>query len=682
MPGLRNSIIFQLFFTLIFMLFLTVSAQAQYSGGTGEPDDPYKIANVQDLILLGDLTQNYDKHFIQDANIDLSGYIFNGAFIAWDTDSNKDGFQGTPFSGKFDGNGYIINNLHVQGSKYLGMFGKVDSDAILSNIALDNIDVNCTGDYAGGLVGYNDGSITLCYSTGTVSGNNFVGGLVGLNNSSITSSYCTGAVSGNYDTGGLVGYNNCSIILSYNTGTVTGNNSAGGLVGFNNGNITSSYSTGIVNGSDSVGGLVGFNYNSITSSYSTGTVSGINFVGGLVGKNIYGSITSSFWDTQTTEQNTSDGGIGKTTAQMQDVNNYLNAGWDFVDEQSNGTCNFWYVQEDEYPQLVIFSDLVPCEPQGSGTIDEPYLIYDTNDLGTVWYHPEAYYQLAEDIDLSDIKWNTSVVPFFGGRFDGNSHRIKSLNLEGAGYLGLFGLLGYKAEISNLALESVDVNGIGNYVGGLAGFNMGTIKQSYSTGIVSGKASVGGLIGNNYYSEITSSYSTSTVSGAQAIGGLAGINFGNITSSYSTGTISGIDNISGLVGCNYYGSIMSSFWDTQTSGQSTSDGGIGKTTLEMHDINTFLDEGWDFIGETDNGTEDIWTICEGTNYPRFVWQIPEGDFVCPDGIEIEDVNFFMDHWDNTNCDSSNNYCDGTDLDFSGTVDISDFKILLNNWLNNN
>ena len=61
--------------------------------------------------------------------------------------------------------------------------------------------------------------------------------------------------------------------------------------------------------------------------------------------------------------------------------------------------------------------------------------------------------------------------------------------------------------------------------------------------------------------------------------------------------------------------MFSFWDIQTSGQTTSAGGTGKTTVEMQTANTFLEAGWDFVEETENGTDDIWWILDGQNYPR-------------------------------------------------------------------
>jgi hypothetical protein len=90
--------------------------------------------------------------------------------------------------------------------------------------------------------------------------------------------------------------------------------------------------------------------------------------------------------------------------------------------------------------------------------------------------------------------------------------------------------------------------------------------------------------------------------------------------YSIGEISGNSNVGGLLGYNESGSITSSFWDIETSGQSESDGGTGKTTAEMQDIDTFQDEGWDFVGETGNGTEDIWWIDNGQDYPHLWWEL--------------------------------------------------------------
>ena len=55
---------------LLFLATVTVS-QAQYSGGSGMMDDPYQIATAADLIALGETPDDYDKHFILTADIDL-----------------------------------------------------------------------------------------------------------------------------------------------------------------------------------------------------------------------------------------------------------------------------------------------------------------------------------------------------------------------------------------------------------------------------------------------------------------------------------------------------------------------------------------------------------------------------------------------------------------------------------
>jgi len=152
----------------------------------------------------------------------------------------------------------------------------------------------------------------------------------------------------------------------------------------------------------------------------------------------------------------------------------------------------------------------------------------------------------------------------------------------------------------------------------------------------------------------------------------------ISNSYATGDVYADQYVGGLVGSNDAGTVSASLWDTDTSGQSTSAGGTGKTTAEMQTESTFTDIGWDFVAESINGTEDIWSICEGTNYPRLLWQIPAGDFVCPDGIDSTDFSFFLVHWLDSNCDLANDYCEDADLNKSGAVDNDDLEIFLENW----
>ena len=227
------------------------------------------------------------------------------------------------------------------------------------------IDCYATGtvtgtDYVGALCGKTSSgtTITNCYATGSVHGTTYVGGLVGKNGEwdnpggEISNCYATGTVSGDGGVGGLMGWNSGMISRCYATGSAEGIESIGGLAGYNLGIIADCYATGPATGSDRyIGGLVGWNdWGSIASSFSVGLVTGVNSVGGLVGWNYSGTI-SGFWDTQTSGQPASDGGTGKTTAQMKTLSTFTDAGWDFVGETANGMEDTWKMPYDGYPLL-------------------------------------------------------------------------------------------------------------------------------------------------------------------------------------------------------------------------------------------------------------------------------------------------------------------------------------------
>ena len=87
------------------------------------------------------------------------------------------------------------------------------------------------------------------------------------------------------------------------------------------------------------------------------------------------------------------------------------------------------------------------------------------------------------------------------------------------------------------------------------------------------------------------------------------------SSYCTGSVRGIEKAGGLLGLDSEDwTVANCFWDTQTSGQSTSAGGTGLTTAEMQTAEKFIEAGWDFVGETENGAANIWHIQGDVNYP--------------------------------------------------------------------
>jgi len=95
--------------------------------------------------------------------------------------------------------------------------------------------------------------------------------------------------------------------------------------------------------------------------------------------------------------------------------------------------------------------------------------------------------------------------------------------------------------------------------------------------------------------------------------------------YATGAVSGTRDVGGLVGYHWSGEVIASFWDAETTGQVESRGGIGLTTAEMMTASTFLEAGWDFVGEDENGTEEIWWILEGEGYPRLWWEAAGAEY---------------------------------------------------------
>lgn len=378
---------------VLFFMLLNISLWGQVPlqpAGEGTEQSPYQIATWQNLYWIAasdDEVSNpnraarWSSHYEQTAHIDLGAA--DPAVNTWD-----DGKGWTPignetkFSGFYDGDGFTIKNLYINRPAennigLFGHFGHIDAEnegsSTIRRVHLISPDVK-GGRGVGTLVGRVTGNantlIELCSAVnGSVVGDAATGGLVGSNNSwretpggtdnpIISKSYADISVSLSENTeadnqkfGGLVGCNQKgNTINSYALGTVTANHDTavriGGLAGCTDlrGKIENSYSIGQVNATDSnlVGGLVG-------------TLSG-------QGANV-GVVERSYWNTQTSGQPTSAGGIGKTTADMTSpyVDTYVN--WDFDsiwadDEAYNVNNGYPYlreidIQDEETPPLPV-----------------------------------------------------------------------------------------------------------------------------------------------------------------------------------------------------------------------------------------------------------------------------------------------------------------------------------------
>jgi hypothetical protein len=634
------------------------------------------------------------------------------------------------------------NNSYFLG----GLAGEGFRGTILDCYATGNVTAGDNSSILGGLCGQ-DGTTSNCYATGNVTaGNNSskLGGLCGSSTDSTTfNCYATGSVTGgkySKKLGGLKGSNgsgisDSSILYCYATGQVkggVGSYDLGGLTGYNLGSVSNCYATGDVEGNSNVGGLCGENdfyygpYGIISNCYATGAVTGDDSLGGLVGRNYRSIISNCFWDTQTSGMadgvGYNDGGTitnlqGKTTANMQIMSTFTDAGWDF-------TTPVWKICDGfDYPRLAW-----ERYAGGSGTAEDPFLIRtpcQMNEIGTEPNDWDKHFLLTADINMAGFTYTTALIApdtdsstedfqgiEFTGVFDGAGFRIINFTIDTAGtdndYLGLFGFTDSTGTINNLAIEDVNITGgdSSQCLGGLAGVNIGTISNCFSTGSVTGRINLGGLVGVNI-GTISNCYATGSVAGGDSsyhLGGLVGLNDGIISHCYATGPVTSgygswclgglcgysyhgtisdcfstgsvtsgdySDYLGGLAGYNDTGTISDCFWDVNTSGLDTSAGGIGKTTEQMQTKSTFTDAGWDFVGETDNGTADIWRLCsDGVEYPKLAWQFLLGDFICPDGVDLLDLGVLTDNWLLPVL--------AGDLEKDGFVDLYDFAIFANAW----
>ena len=166
-------------------------------------------------------------------------------------------------------------------------------------------------------------------------------------------------------------------------------------------------------------------------------------------------------------------------------------------------------------------------------------------------------------------------------------------------------------------------------GGVAGAGVvDVLTECYNTGDITGTRYVGGIVGSamSHYI-ITNCYSTGAVSGTTNIGGLAGYLMSSgvvVQDCYSTGPVIGSGaGIGGLIGAYTGSNVQASYWNTETSGQTISADGEGKTTTEMTQQATYI--GWDF--------STIWGMpCDGSSYP-YLLIFPPDPLMSPVNVTI-------------------------------------------------
>ncbi|MBW6516623.1 MAG: T9SS type A sorting domain-containing protein [Candidatus Cloacimonetes bacterium] len=562
--------------------FSFLSAQ-DFAGGSGTESDPWQIETAEHLNNVRNYlgAEHSDKFFIQIADIDLGTPPWNEE-EGWEPigDSVTNSFQGS-----YNGSGHIIDGLYINSpqGEHLGLFGYTRL-ATIKNLGLPDVEI--TGyRYIGALAGVAHETImNNCYSMGNIDADTVAGGLVG-------NSYWHSIISNSFSSVDIDGENTF----------------IGCLVGSNSRAIISNcYSAGNVSGSNFVGGMVGSNgyLSQIIDSYSIGYVTGTGTsVGGLVGWRNQGSTSNSFWDIETSGQTTSQGGIGRTTAQMTypyDGNTYVQ--WDFIniwDHDITGEFN------NGYPLLRFYHESTTHFAGGTGTQANPWQIANAVQLNNVRYylgeeHDNKHFILTADIDLGVSPWNydegwvpigNSLANSFQGHFNGAGYSISGLtiNRNDSDNQALFGCT-LSASIANVTLEEVDISGF-NKVGGLVGININysTITQCSVAGVINGTGNnIGGLVGFNNNSLIENCSSTAVVSSTENyIGGLVGSNvYSIVDNSSSAGEVSGNSDVGGLVGLNYTSEVKNSFSTCNVSGSSNTGGLVGVNYISSSIENSY------------------------------------------------------------------------------------------------
>ena len=537
----------------------------------GSENFPFQITDEADLRAAGrggsgDYTTGkyiqwtLDKHYEQTVNIDLSE---TGDWTPIPAN----------FTGSYDGKGHIITGMIINAPSAgtQAMFSSINDAGTIKNLGLKDINI-IAGNQASGIAGSNRGTISNCYTTGSITGIDIVGGIAGRMDA--------GAVRNCYST----------CVISAAGRESDGEAIAAGVVGFcNGGTVEFCFAAGNVistsiNGaaaSNSTGGIVGLHQSgpvrnciALNQKIATGVTSNIN-VGRVVGKNTNAVLITNnrAWSGMTILYDwNGSAGTGKTISSGLTSVDGLNINNSEAVTQTTWTsagfifnANSWKWDIDYMPSLhgeqIEWPDWIYDELLEEGSLINPFMVTDEADLravgrgGTGDYAAgkyekwtlDKYYVQTVSLILSGGNW-TPVPGSFMGSYDGKGYTITGLtvNAPAADSQGMFGNIGDKGMVKNLGLIDVNVTG-GNNVGGFVGFLGGKVQNCYTTGSVTGTDVVGGIVGrgNAGDSLVQNSYSTCNViatgraSDGEAIaGGITGFNNGStIENCFAAGSVS-------------------------------------------------------------------------------------------------------------------------------------------------
>jgi len=240
---------------------------------------------------------------------------------------------------------------------------------------------------------------------------------------------------------------------------------------------------------------------------------------------------------------------------------------------------------------------------------------------------------------------------FTGSFDGQGHEIEDLFINSDdSYVGLFGYVDKEGVVKDIGVVNATVTGDYN-VGGLVGWNLGTVSSSNYTGDVTGKDKVGGLVGWNG-GTVSDSYSTGNVKGDKYVGGLVGYNHNeksivSVSDSYSTGNVTGDDGVGGLLGFSYKSIVRNSHYN------------YGEVLINGHNIITIgalngtdfdqwlaKDKFLDFNGRLDQNEDGYYVVNNVTDFKELLafGQDDSLNFILEKDLDLNnEPNFYIPYF---------------------------------------
>ena len=592
--------------------------------GKGTEEDPYQIKTAEDM---NNVRKSPTTNFKIMNEIDLSEYEnwepiqnFTGKLMGEGNKVSNLTITSGSNVGLFESLGetaevedIIFENVNITGSTgYTGtVAGQTENGSIIKGIKVTgNIG---SGNRVGGIVGNSSGKIVGAITKGkvttTYTSTSYIGGIIGYSNnanSEITECINESEVIGKYYVGGIIGYGNGSVTKSYNEGRIKIESTAsstyvGGIVGYiyrtNVTTVEDCYNIGEIEGNKYAGGIVGYPgaKTTINNNYNAGKItSTAGNAGAIVGTTYSGFVLTNAY--YITEGSIVQGEGTEIATYEEGTKQAIYTGFDFD--------TIWEIQEGKsmpylkgmvVPEKVIIENIdTKFQGEGKGTEEDPYQIKTKEDLKNIEKSLSACFKLMNDIDLQEEE-NWEPIQNFTGKLRGKGNRISNLTITSGTNVGLFESLGATAEVDDIIFENVNITGSTGYTGTVAGQteNGSIIKGIKVTGNISSGSHVGGIVGYNQGTIENCSVDMEISGTRQYTGGIAGqasgkivgaITKGKVTTSYtSTSYVGGIagysDSNSEIIECINESEVIGKNCAGGIIGYGSGSGNIKKTYNE-------------------------------------------------------------------------------------------------------